>query len=460
MGHVFSDDAYYSKLAYDLYAGNFPGNYLGYPIFLLRINQTALIAFSFLIFGISETATIIFPFIFSIINIFLVFELARLITVNETTSLIAAFLYALFPTDIIFSTLAFPDLINAFFINLGIFFLWKSYKDENLVLSFISGISFFISIQFKEIIYYIFILIIILLPFAVKEKKIKYLLPPVIIIILNFFVEGIIYLFINGNFFYRLNIMKLNYSYSFYDFFPSTVYESIGHHVNYWFALLYQIFIINFKSTFLRRFYLFIPVIALVLSIINLKRKKNVLLSFWFLGLAILMIAFTTSLTQYKPLDLHRNWYIYPLIMPMIILTAVFLENIKKNFRWLLFTAYIAAGIFMSFNYTLYFGKDNLSNLKSFIRSNPSKIIYTDHFTKYSVDLIRDYKTPGLTKRISGENFDLRSIPIGDWVLFNQKHIDELKLQNYKFPNFTILKSDSFKIVKSFDDFKIYAKQL
>ena len=46
----------------------------------------------------------------------------------------AAFLMAFFPTDIIFATIGFPDLINVFFINLGIYFLIKSYKTNRNLL--------------------------------------------------------------------------------------------------------------------------------------------------------------------------------------------------------------------------------------------------------------------------------------------------------------------------------------
>ena len=172
------------------------------------------------------------------------------------------------------------------------------------------------------------------------------------------------------------------------------------------------------------------------------------------------MIAFTTSFTQYKPLDLHRNWYIYPLIMPAVILAAIFFESIKKSFRFILLASYLAASLVMSYKYAAFFGKDNLNNLKEFIRNQPGKVIYTDHFTKYSIDLIRDYKNPALTKTIQGRNFNLKTIPEGDWVLFNKKHFDELKLQKYKFPNFNVLKSDTFKIVQKFEDFEIYKKLL
>jgi 4-amino-4-deoxy-L-arabinose transferase-like glycosyltransferase len=461
VGHIFSDDAYYSYLAYTFYKGNYPGSYIGYPIFLLRTSQTALIAFAYSIFGINETATIIFPFVFSIINIFLTYSLAKLVFKNEEISLIAAFLFSFFPTDILFSTIVFPDLINTFFINLGIFLLWKSYKENRLSYSLLSGISFFISMQFKENIYYIVFLLLLLIAWLIvkHKKEFKYLILPVCFIILNFIVEGIKYLITRGNFYYRFEITYLNYLYSYYDFFPHTVYENLGHQVNYWIALLYQVFVINLKSIFLRRFYLLIPLVALYQAVKNIRNKKFPLLNYWFIGLSVLMIAFTTSFTSYKPLDLHRNWYIYPLIMLAVILSAQFIKNFGKYYKILLLGLYFIFSLVMCNQYEIFFDRHDLNGFKKFLRANENKTIFTDHFTKYSVDLIREYKNSDETKKISGANFDFDKIHKSDWLIYNKKHIDELKLQKFKFPNFNVLNTDTFKIISSFSDFKIYEKQ-
>ena len=63
----------------------------------------------------------------------------------------------------------------------------------------------------------------------------------------------------------------------------------------------------------------------------------------------------------------------------------------------------------MCFEYQIFFDKDNLNSLKTFLRENPSKTIYTDHFTKYSVDLIREYKFDN-SKRILGRDFNFDQI--------------------------------------------------
>ncbi len=132
VGHIFSDDAYYSYLSYTLINGDFAKDYLGYPVFPLRIAFIGLTSLSMKIFGTNEFATIIFPLVFSLANILLVYKFTRLFTGSERTALYAAFLIAFFPTDVIFASVNFPDLINIFFINLGIYFLLNpTYQQKN-----------------------------------------------------------------------------------------------------------------------------------------------------------------------------------------------------------------------------------------------------------------------------------------------------------------------------------------
>jgi 4-amino-4-deoxy-L-arabinose transferase-like glycosyltransferase len=457
VGHIFSDDAYYTYLSYTLLNGEFAKDFLGYPVFPLRIAFISLISFSMIIFGTNEFAVIIFPFLFSIISILLVYKIAIIFTDNANISLTATFLAALFPTDIIFATIGFPDLINVFFINLGTYFLLKSYHNRNKVSAYIGGLSLFLSMQFKENIYYVLILMIILLIYFLFKKKHfnLQLLIGLFFIMGNYLVEGFVYLLLHNDFFYRLTITNLNYNYSYYDFFPYTA-QKISDSKNYFRNLFDQIVMINAKSIFLRRFYLFLPLISVAQTFFSFKKKEQPILNFWFWGSVILMIAFTTSFTEYKPLDLARSWYIYPLMMPMVILSAIFINRFSKLTKTGLIVIYILGSLIMCFEYQIFFDKENLNSLKTFIRDNSSKTIYTDHFTKYSVDLIRDYNAD--SKRILGDNFSFSQIAKSDWILFNKKHIEELQMQKYKFPDFSILNSNQFRKVASFNDFIFYEK--
>ena len=170
IGHIFSDDAYYTYLSYSLLNGDFAKDYLGYPVFPLRIIFIGLTSFSMNIFGTNEFATFIFPFVFSLLNIILTYKITQLLTTNERISLFAAFLVAFFPTDVVFASIGFPDLINVFFINLGIYFLLKSHYQQKIYLAFIGGFLLFLSMQFKETSYYFLILFIILLGVLFRKE--------------------------------------------------------------------------------------------------------------------------------------------------------------------------------------------------------------------------------------------------------------------------------------------------
>jgi len=307
IGHIFSDDAYYSYLSYTLLGGEFAKDYLGYPIFPLRITFLSITALSFKLFGINEFATIVIPFFVSIANLFLTYKLAKLLTGDENVSLLSALLMAFFPTDIVFATICFVDLPNIFLINLGIYFLYKSYKLSKNRVAIVGGILFFLSMQIKENIYYTAILLIILFVYTIVKKKNlnAQIFIALLFILLNVVIEGIVYLFLHTDILYRFTLLQQNYNYSYYDFFPHTA-QKISNVKNYWSNLFDQIFIVNGKAIFLRRFYLFLPIVASIKSIINIRKKENLLLTFWFLGTLILLIAFTTSFTEYKPLDLKR----------------------------------------------------------------------------------------------------------------------------------------------------------
>ena len=46
----------------------------------------------------------------------------------------------------------------------------------------------------------------------------------------------------------------------------------------------------------------------------------------------------------------------------------------------------------------------------------------------------------------------------GEWILYNKRHTDELELQKFEFPDFSILESAQFKKVAAFNDFIFYEK--
>jgi len=196
--------------------GDLTNEYLGYPVFPLRLGFIEWISLSMKVFGINEFATVVFLFIFSLLNIFLTYKPTQLFSNNNKIAITAAFIIAFFPTDIIFATICFPDLIYVFFINLGFYFLIKSYKQKKNIYSYLGGVSFFLSMQIKENAYYVLILLIVLLVYSMlKNRQFKFqLLFGILCIVGNYLIEGIIYLLLHNDYFYRIITTNTNYSFS------------------------------------------------------------------------------------------------------------------------------------------------------------------------------------------------------------------------------------------------------
>lgn len=459
-GHVFSDDAYFDYLSYTFYNGEYAKDYIGYPHTPLRILLIILTSFAYSIFGTSEFATMIFPMIFSFCNILLAYFFMKEVTGNDKAGLIAAFLAAFLSTDVAFATINFSDSPSAFFINAGLFFLYKAHKYQSYKYSILSGFCFFFSIQLKVNIFYAGLLLFLLWIFIlIRSKKISYYIPiSLSFVMLNLLIEGIVYWNLHNDFFYRFTQIEKNSVYNINEFF--TLGSSRGYMTesDFWQAVIKRVFILNPKSVFLRRFYLFLPLIALYQSFVLIKEKKYTWLAYWFLGLSVLFIGFTSSFTHYQPIIQRLSWYMFPLFLPAIMLSAYFILQFKKNVQFVLIVIYLFGSILMTHHYKTYFNKEELDNLKSYLRSNQEKIIYTDHFTKYSVDLVDGYPKPLRTKRILGADFDMNQVKNGETVLYNYEHIFELKEQGHTFPDFDILNSNQYMKTFQSAGFILYEK--
>lgn len=456
-GHIFSDDAYYSNLSLLILNGDFAGNYQGYPIFLLRILFVSINSFFMMLFGVNETSTIILPFFISQLNIFLAYFFAKEIFQDKIIALLSAFLICFFPVEIVFASINFPDSTNVFLLNSGLFLLYRSYKRNNIALSILAGILFSASMLVKEnLLYFLMTLLIIFCYKLLKQKQfIKPILIAFLVVVLYLFTEGLIYSFTIGDIYYRLSILSLNYSYSFYDFFPYSI-ESLTNSDNYLLNLFAQI-ILNLKHIFLRRFYLFVPLVAFIISVISIYKKRNTTVSVWFLLIGFLLIAFTTSPTEYKPLNLERSWYVFPLILPAVLLVSSELVKLKMKLLIPVLIIYLLGSLIMSNAYLIYFNAEPKSELKEYLLFNKSQKIYTDHFTQCSVDLIRgnDHLSESITNKVIGKKI----LGKNSILLYNKKHIDELKLQGYNFPGLESSLLNELKIEKSFGDFIIFSNR-
>jgi len=268
-------------------------------------------------------------------------------------------------------------------------------------------------------------------------------------------VEGVVYWLTKGDLLYRFHVFANNYEYCRYDFFPYSILPNDFSTTQYIKALFDQIFFINLKSLFLRRLYLFIPLIALIESVLILKEEKRIFTAVWFLAIAGLMVGFTTSFTDYKPLDLSRNWYIYIVLTPAVILTAKFFERFEFKAKTAMLALFIAASIFMDFQYENFFDVKRKNHLKEFVSKIDGRLVYTDNHTKYGLDILE--KNPR-TKIVSFTNLPAEQVFVidGSLIIWNQNEIKELRLQGNGIPKLNDIISEQDTLLKKIGFYDVY----
>lgn len=105
-GVVRGDDVRYAKFAYTLLSENaLDTNY--WNVFI-RLGLYTPVTLFYKMFGVSEFSTLIYPVLSSLLGIFFVYLIAKLLK-NEAAGLIAALLWALFPLNLALSTQLLPD---------------------------------------------------------------------------------------------------------------------------------------------------------------------------------------------------------------------------------------------------------------------------------------------------------------------------------------------------------------
>lgn len=443
-GQVYSDDAYYNYLAYTLYSGNYAADYLGYPICLVRAGQTWLTAFAFWLFGTNEAAATAFPMIFSVINMILAYKITKIITKSEINSVLVLFFTALYPTEILFASIAFTDLFSTVFIHIGILLLFIADRDKKLLYSIAAGVLFFISVLFKINVFYTSLLLVGLLVYqlTVKKKFNRYIFISLSVLGAGMIFEGVYYYFINGDFFFRLTAMSSLNGFSSHDFVSRGIFEDL---------------LENLKDVFLRRSMVFIPLLALIQLIVHRKKRKNRLVVYWFSGLLALYLLFPMSFSEYKPLPLRFTWYLFPLFLPSMMLASKLLTGMKKSWMFLCLFAYMISALYYTDHFLGYFKMNDISDFSSFLKNNGEKVIYTDHFTKYSIDLTDSYKQPLRTFRLSTDRED--NIPAGSLIVVHTGHTNELALQGFSYPDESFFINSEYEQIQRFGPFIIFEKK-
>ena len=212
------DDGIYHNLAYKASKGDFlltryvniSADYKIGPhdSFVFRTFSYMPTAFFYYLFGVSEFTTALFSLICSIGSIILIYFFGKEFF-NENTGLISAFLFSIFPLDIISSTRLTADIPLMLFMALSVFLFLKGIKYDDKRQILLSGIFIGIGYLVKVTSILLIGVFIIFIIYLVYKKRFKFFY---LLFILGFLIvfsfEGLVLFIIDGDFFIRSHILN------------------------------------------------------------------------------------------------------------------------------------------------------------------------------------------------------------------------------------------------------------
>jgi hypothetical protein len=395
VGLNWSDDIPYTSDAHRVLNGNF---YLGKYLPGLRIMMIYPTAFFYSLFGINNFSIALYPLLASLGSIIIIFYLGKTIF-NEKIGLLAAFLLAIFPLNIIYGTWLMPDVPIAFFCGLAVLLFIKALKiekkrfiqlDKRKLLLFASGVSIGISYLHKVT---GAIILLVLIPYMIYTiiKKRRIDLDYLFLFVglgLVLFLEGVFYYLCNGDFFTRFNTVSTFYASGLVS--DLMLYPAAMFNLNYNWSF-------NWDNPYVVHYGLFYYFFILSFIYIIIKRSKKALIPMlWFLFLFLYLEFGSMQITSYVPIHkLPRHLTV--LTIPGLLCLSYFLIDFflkgKKSFsdkKILLNTKRIivvsvvgflfATSIFYTYQKSEYLDAStwDMKEIYEYTRDYPDRDIYCD----------------------------------------------------------------------------------
>ncbi len=213
-GGVRGSDAYaYALHAFQIASGQYDINAIG-SFYGFRFALLLPTALSYFLFGVNDYSSVLFPYIFSLMNMLMVYFLAREIFDRET-AFIAAILLAIYPLDIATTNVLSPDSFIPLFCSLAILFYVKAQKILNRSewaggYLFLSGI--FIAFAYLSRITSIFIFAALVLHHIFRKQKMSGLIWVTLGLAIPLIGEALYYTVYTGDPFFRFHRIAIHES--------------------------------------------------------------------------------------------------------------------------------------------------------------------------------------------------------------------------------------------------------
>src|SRR3989338_952679 len=364
-GMSTSDDLAYSRYSYNLMEGVKEESS---PILLARTGITYPTALSYSIFGINDFSSVLFVLLTSIGNIILAYHFGKLLYTKEA-GLMTAFLMAIFPLEIVFSTRLLTDLPASFFMAWGVYiFLRAEITNRPGYQYFISGLLTGIGFFIRES---AMLIALFFLGYMVHQRRIKkeyFLLP--IGFLLVFFLDMLLLATLTGDFFFRFTTVQdaVLKEYAYFDYFGRLDFPETFFHYPY-------VILTNGLLT-----YFFLPIFGSIIYLVLNKKKQSYLMIIWLASLLFYLSFGSISLSTYIPFRTDPRYFAL-VTMPGVLLLSFFLTEEKKAIKKFIMPLSLAlllttSAIFSSPN-KVDAAVDNLKELYPSLGSL-EKPIYTD----------------------------------------------------------------------------------
>lgn len=447
-----SDDLYYTKYAYNFGKGTTNYTYNSEEgidsasalTLSTRIGILFPTLLSYKIFGVNDFSSVIFVLLTGVGNIILIYFFGRLLF-NENVGLMASFLLAIFPLEVIHSSKLLSDIPSAFFMALGIYlFLYSEIKKKNKIYYLMSGVFIGIGYLIRESAVLIALFFLIYVLFYRRIKKEYFLVPLGFILI--FAIEPITLYKLTGDPFFRFTTVN-QYLLDFH------VYFNYFGRLSYPEGLFHYPYIILTDNTIS---YFYILIFITIIYLIVTKKRKAYVLMLWFFALLLYLSFGSSSFFRYVPFKATPR-YLSIITIPGIVLLAFFLTEKKKLIKKIVKPVSLSVLLITSFLYSsISINNDPVDNLKALYPyiKNSKKLIYVDTRSKDAIDYLSGYNNSINVEKFPADMSNLSNV----YIIVNKAMIKASVKSNkkIKFPNEISNPPKKWEIIKeigkSWDD--------
>ncbi len=431
-----NDDEQYAWLAHQMAHGEYQiGKYEGPPVWPLRVGLLVPVAVSFRVAGTTEFAALFFPFLYSMLSILFAFWAGRAL-LGQFAGLAAAAIQAVIPIDVRMASWLLPDAMAALWANVGVVVLWyganQSLGSRKFLFSTCSGFAFGMSWLCKETIFYLFPFISMFLLWRLWRSKdnLIVLLASAGAFLFVYLGETAIYYLAQNDLLFRLHETERNYEMTKSWFF--TEGSDFGWKPGaYWSALVRRLIVDGPRTILFNENFGFVTtaaILAVPYMLIH-RVRTHMFLSLWFLSLVFMFNFGSSSLRAYQPIVLFDR-YLYPLLLPAILLTAWFITFLftrnplaqlqRERIFWgsILSVMMLAASCWGTYRYAK---EGTNSPVQRSVVSivGPQDTIYSDSQTPMVLNFLWRY--PKITHFCNLRGLQPSQVPHGVYVLLDKK---------------------------------------